>query len=232
MRHILSTVLLLTALMVSFPVRATSAPAWPTNLRQALEMWNKDGATAYAAAGIDVLLVPQGARLNGFSKVMLGQIDIRLSKRFRDRAQSTMKTTSINTKALVAEAESALRGELARQLLFSGYELVDASGEDVARIDVGVVDLWLAATEESDNRGASSVTISVGHMALAVTVSDTVSGATVLHAFDIEDGPIEDVHGNRMSPVCREWERQTFARWAFALRRGLDLSNGKGGEPN
>lgn len=226
MKSVLAVAVVTACLSSSVVVHAAESRKWPVDLKHAVTRYGTADVKQVRAGAIDMLFVKPKARAAGYSKVHLKGFEVVLSRDFKMRKFSSAGRDLMDVERVVEGADALAREALGRALQEGGYELVDAPGPDVVDADVHIVDLWLAATAESQRTGNEVYSASLGRMSLIAELSDSTTGESILTAFDQEVGPPPD-NAHKTSSECAAWMIKTLGVWAESMRKGLDISNGK-----
>lgn len=226
MNRVLAVAVVAACLSSSFGVHSGETQKWPFDLKHAVARYGHGDVKQVRAGAIDALFVKPSARAAGYTKVHLKGFEVILSRDFKMRKFSSAGRDLMDVERVVEGADALAREALGRSLQDGGYDLVDAPGPDVVDADVHIVDLWLAATAESQRTGNEVYSASLGRMSLNVELSDSTTGESILTAFDQEVAPPPD-NAHKTSSECAAWMIKTLGVWAESMRKGLDISNGK-----
>ncbi|HSX62426.1 MAG TPA: hypothetical protein VLF18_19755 [Tahibacter sp.] len=198
----------------------------PATAKQAADAWKSEGLQPVRAAALDLTYVRKDARLNGYRRVLLKSVSVTPDSGWRRNASMSASNSALNIKPVLAEVETMVREETVRALQAGGYALADAPGEDVAELEVSIVNLYLIAVDGGMSSN-QTVSTSLGKLALVAAIRDSASGDLVLRAFDQETGPEPKELPRKAADEAKAWVRQVVAGWGDTLKSGLDISTGK-----
>ena len=212
-------------LLSTSAVDAADRPADAGKAKTAMSDWAGQGLKPVTVPGLDLIYVKPDARLNGYSKVLLGNVAVSVDRNWKLSGFAAGSTTTGNLKPIMADANAMVREELVKALEGSGFELVDEPAADAVRVDVEILDLYVMALEAGRSRGRESNAISLGRVALRAALVDSTTGELILNVFDREEGPEPRLALSRAAEEAKAWLRSSIAGWAVSLRKGLELSN-------
>lgn len=191
----------------------------------AMTEWTAQGLKPITVPGLDLLYVKPDARLDGYRKVVLGDVEVAVDRNWKHSGFAAGSSTTGNLKPIMADARAMVREELERALVDSGFEIVERAAVDAVRVDVEILDLYVIALESGRARGRGANAASLGRVALRAMLVDSTSGDLILRVFDREEGPEPRLAESRAAEEAKAWLRTAINGWAQALRKGLELSN-------
>jgi hypothetical protein len=212
-------------LLLMLAVAAFAAPV----AAQDLPTSTPDGLERRVVPGVDITYVRPGADISGYDRVRLGPVSVSFRKNFeRDAAPAPNRRVSESDLQGIRERLGGLlHDEVAKALKDGGFEVTDATGDDVMQLDLAVLDLYLALVPQ--RQGADEVmAFSTGEMLLEARIADSISGEPLARIYDIEEGRVT----NKMHRISRgENEREAreiATRWAGVIVAKLDAAKKNG----
>ena len=187
-----------------------------------------DGLQLRSSKRVDRLYLRPEASLAGYKRVRMERLQVAFDKNWKpndSRRGSARLTTEDFDKiknGLADEFAKVFASELAK----GGYQIVDASGEDVLDITPLVVDLYIAAPDKMTAGRSYSYTADPGHMTLVAELRDSETGQILARALDAKSAWSSSFQiANSVTNSAEA--RRIIARWASALRAALDEANGR-----
>lgn len=216
-------------LLTTLPV-AAQTPSKPPSAAQQLESFlTQGGLQKTEIKGIDLAYMRPGATLAGYRKVMIGPIQIAFVRDFGRGGMGHMRVSSSEMQRIRERLSENLREEATAELAKGGYQVVDAAGEGVLAITMGIANLTITAPDSMATAGSRVYAVSAGEMTLVSEISDSQSGEVIVRAYDREEAP-ESITPHRISITENRMEARAIAKeWAAILRNQLDLANAKAG---
>ena len=130
-----------------------------------------------------------------------------------------------------AEREEILNGvaklvheEFAREIQGkSGYQLTEESGDDVLRVKIDIVNLYVSAPESDSSPGRSrTYVVSAGQMTLVAELFDSKSGDVIARVVDRREARSTGRMSLSSGGYNQDEARSIAAAWARILRKALD----------
>lgn len=222
---------LLFAAMLASPLSAADAVQTdvPKTKRSAAEAWSADGLQKVSVKGLDVVYSRPGSSLAGYDKVLLRPISVTFRRGWEKTplAGSHMRIRPEEAQKIKDRLSTMVSEEVSKQLALGGYTISPAAGEDVLDVTMSITDLYITAPDVLSTTGARIYAVSAGEMTLIAELRDSSSGETVMRIYDHAEAR-ESSRPIRMSGLENEAEARAAAKaWAIALRKQLDLANGR-----
>jgi hypothetical protein len=211
----------LTALIPLF-LAATVLAQQPKNLEQAISY---DGLQKININGIDMAYALPGATPSGYSKVMIGPIDVRFHKDWKPTVAGTRRNLS-------SSEQQKIRGDVAKivydafveELKKGGYSVVAEPGPDVLLVRAAIVNLYITAPDVMTPGRTKVYTVSAGEMTLVAELADSETGEIIARVLDRYQARTTGSF-QLSSRVSSASEAQNAASsWAKTLRGELDKS--------
>jgi hypothetical protein len=188
-----------------------------------------DGLVQRPSKSVDLLYVRPEASLAGYKRVRLEPLQVAFDKNWDPNAGrlGTQRLTKGDLEkmkaALVEDFDQVFRDELAK----GGYTVVKESGEDVLDVAPFVVDLYVAAPEKMTAGRSRTYTQDAGRMTLVAELRDSETNQILARVVDKKNASPSGLYQMTTSVTNRAAARQIVAQWASALRRALDVANGR-----
>lgn len=186
---------------------------------------NEEGLVRVSIEGIQQVYARPGAKLSGYTKIMLDPISVSFRRDWDPRpggqAVSASEKQAIRD-GLARELREAFTEELERS---GHYQVVAAPATDVLRIQADVRDLYINAPDVPRAADIHTYTVSVGEMTLVAEIRDAPSGDLIARIVDHRrdpDSPWLELT-TRVENVAAA--QRAAARWARILREQLDAAN-------
>lgn len=183
-----------------------------------------DGLVQIKAKKLAAAYLLPDADFRAYSKVKLDPAQVAFQKNWaRDYNSSTMtlggRVTDRDVQKAIADAQSDLDKIFAETFAKQGYQIVTATGPDVARITFAVIDLEVSAPDVGVGRGAS-FSVEAGEATFVIEVRDSVTNQLLGRGLDRraagDNGPVY-----RTSVSNREDFKELFQTWANIAAKGL-----------
>ena len=198
----------------------------PKNRKQAAAAWTDDGLEKVASKDLDIVYARPQATLTGYKQVLLHPISIAFRRDWgkANTGGRTFRIPAADMQKIRDRLSGLLREELLKELAAGGYTLAEAPGDDVLGVELAIRDLYIVAPDLNAPGRVESYAQSAGEMTLVAELSDSVTGETLVQAFDREEAT-EMSFARRITKGENEAEaRKIAAGWARSLRRGLDAA--------
>ena len=198
----------------------------PKNRRQAEAEWSADGLQKTKIKGLDLVYARPGASLAGYKQVRLTPVSVTFRKEWHNPAGSPYRMSANDTERIKSRLSELVHEELAKELGKGGYELVEASGDEVLELQMSIIDLHATAPDVRTAGRVEVFAFSAGEMTLVAELRDSVSSDPIMRIYDrgraMETGDVR-----RITVVDNAMQAGIIAgHWARAIRRELDLARG------
>lgn len=192
-----------------------------------------DGLQLVKVKNIDAVYWREGASLEGYDKVMIGNVEVSFRKNWQrdqniDRVSLTNRITSDDMTRIRASVAEGFTEVFIKQLEEAGYSVVDAPGDDVLALEPAIVDLDINAPDVSMRQPGitRTYTTSAGEMTLNMAFYDSGSNSLIGRVIDerraIDTGNLQWTN----SITNRQEANIIFRSWAKRLVKALDESRG------
>ena len=189
-----------------------------------------DGLELVKDTKLAIVYVLPGADLGDYDQVMLLDATVAFRKNWmRDQNRGSRNRINSrdveNIKTGVAEMFNEIFVE---ELTEGGYKLAEETGETVLLVRPQIIDLDVYAPSTMRTAGANTYAESAGEMTLHLELYDSVSGAVIARALDLQ----EDRKRGHLDWQTRSANRAAGEKmirvWAEVLRNALDETRAKG----
>jgi hypothetical protein len=188
-----------------------------------------DGLELRPSKNVAALYVRPGASLAGYTKVRLEPLYVAFDKNW-DPNSSRTGTNRLNASDL-EKIKKALAEEFAKvcsdTLTKGGYQVVTESGEDVLDVTPMVIDLYIVAPQKMTAGRSYTYTTDTGRMTLVAELRDSETNQILARVVDNRWAPANATMQLSTSVTNMSAARLVIQRWADALRKALDVANGK-----
>ena len=185
-----------------------------------------DGLEKVSVEGVDASYRRPGATFAEYTKVKIGAITVAFNKnwektplpgtRFKMRAEDAQKIKD--------RVAGLLREEISTALKAGGYEVVDASGEDVLEFAAAIVDLYINKPQVHSAARADTYAVSAGEMVIVAELRDSLSGEVLSRGYD-RGAARETMNPHFITNSENEKEaRKIIQGWATILVTQLDAT--------
>lgn len=185
-----------------------------------------DGLLRVKAKKMDaVYLLPQ-ADFRGYTKVMLPPTEISFRKNWqRDQNSSAMgvsrRVSDEDARKILDGARDAFQDVFRKAYEAAGFQVVDAPGPDVLRVNTAVINLDVEAPDLMTAGRSRTYSREAGGATLVIEAVDSVSGSVLGRAVDATStGDMGPYLRNRATNYA-EFERM-FSDWARASANALN----------
>ena len=204
-------------LAVAFPViagaQASSSP-FP-----GLELVN--------SKNVDKLYRRPDVDLSAYGKIMLGDPVVEFSKNWNPKNYGTYGLTAEQLRKIRVELAKLAKSTFAKVLADGGYQIVTAAGDGVLEITPNIVNLYISAPDVQTTGRSKTYTMDAGSMALALQVSDSVTGTLLAVAYDQKRASGTGTWQWNTSVSNRAAASRILTTWADQLKRELDAARAK-----
>ena len=216
------------ALVLTCAVATLVAPVFPRlAVADAPKEW--DGLEQRPSKSVDLLYVRPGASLSGYKKVRLEPLYVAFDKNW-DPNKGRVGVNRITTDDL-EKIKKALAEEFAKvctaELNKGGYQVVTVAGGDVLDVTPMVIDLYITAPQKMTAGRSYTYTTDTGRMTLVAELRDSETNQILVRVVDKRWAPENATYQVATSVSNMGAARVLLQRWASALRKALDVANGK-----
>lgn len=224
------THLLSTWLVLSLAGLALTLPVMPIANAKESPPQEWDGLERRSNKKLDNVYVRPNVTFKAYRQVVLEPVEVQFDKNW-DPNSGTRGISNQLSKEDIEEIRTGLsalfREEFTRRLEKGGYPVVDASGDDVLRVEAALVNLYINAPEKMSAGRSRTYTMDAGQVTLVMQLSDSVTHQTLARVVDTQQG-LDTGHLTWTTSVSNSAEaRRIVGIWADQLRKGLDRVNGK-----
>lgn len=218
-----SALVWLAAMLLAAPALAASK----ADLKAAM---SHDGLQPTKVKGVDLDYVLPGASLAAYTKVKLDPVEVAFSKDWNPtRPGSRIKVTPEERESIRQGVAKIVHEEFAKAVQAKGsYQVVDASGPDVLRVKVHIVNLYVTAPDINGAPRSRTYVVSAGEMTLFAELVDSDSGAVLARVTDRREARESGTLTLSSSNVNADEARTITSSWARILRDALDKAHGIG----
>lgn len=219
------------ALTIALAVTAAAAALSLGVARAAEPPTEWDGLELRKSENVDRLYLRPGASLSGYKKVRLEPLQVEFDKNWdpnRGRVGSSRLTAKDfeTIKKTLAEAFAQVSAE---QLAKGGYDLVKDPGDDVLDVTPLIMNLYIVAPDKPTAGRGRTYTSEAGQMTLVAEMRDSDTGTILARVVDSRKMGSSTTWRITNSVTNLGEAKYIIQGWASALRRALDVANGKPG---
>jgi len=219
----LSALLIGAALSVAVPDAAVAAKKPP-------QEW--DGLQRRENKRLDNVYVRPNVQFTAYKSVRLDPVEVQFDKDWdpnRSAVTLSQRLSKDDIQRIRADLSKVFREEFAERLSKGGYPLVDEDGDDVLRVQAALINVYINAPDTSMQTAGRSRTyvMDAGRMTVVMQLQDSVTGQVLARVVDTKQGSSTGRLQWSTSVSNSAEARRAFGDWADALRRGLDVVNGK-----
>jgi Protein of unknown function (DUF3313) len=205
---------LLCAALVASPARAAEAAPAPTD----------DGLVKVEIKNVDSVHRRPGVDWKAYAKVLIAPVEVSFSKSWDPRDYWAMGLSAADVDRMRRELAALTEETFATVLAEGGYAVVQAPGEGVLQVHPNIVNLYINAPDTLEAGRALSYVLNTGHMTLALTLRDSVTGTLLAEARDRKRGNEYPWLTIANSVVNRAEAERALQGWAKQLRDNLDAA--------
>lgn len=183
-----------------------------------------EGLQRISRPGFDEVYVREGVDLSRYKRLMLDPVEVSFDKDWDPRrgpGSLDRADPQAIREGLAKLARDVFRRELEKR---GGYPLVEQPDDDVLRVRVRIVDLYINAPDTNSATVTRTYVIYAGEMTLVAELYDSRTNALLAHVRDrrrgMERGMNELQIANRVTNTA-EADR-ILTSWAHQLREALD----------
>lgn len=219
----LTVILAITVVGVPLGVRVAGAAEPPME-------W--DGLELRDSKNVDRLYLRPGASLAGYKKVRLEPLQVEFDKNWdpnRSRVGAANRLTTGDFEKIKKTLAEAFAQVSAEQLAKGGYELVKAPGDDVLDVTPFIMNLYIVAPDKQAAGRSRTYTSEAGQMTLVAEMRDSNTNTILARVIDNQKMGSGTTWRITTSVTNLGDAKHIISGWASALRRALDVANGKPG---
>jgi hypothetical protein len=203
-----------------------AAPAGSASSSKALdEAMSQGGLRKISVKGIELAYAKPGATLASYKRVKLDPVEVSFDKSWDPtKTGSNLKVSSSERENILNGVAKLVQEEFAREIQGkSGYRLTEESGDDVLRVKINIVNLYVSAPESDSSPGRSrTYVVSAGQMTLVAELSDSKSGDVIARVVDRREARSTGRMSLSGGGYNQDEARSIAAAWARILRKALD----------
>ncbi|MCV2359707.1 DUF3313 domain-containing protein [Paucibacter sp. TC2R-5] len=222
--------LTLCLMMVAAPLQAGAASRADSKAA-VKEQLSHDGLEQRKSKDADLVYARPGASLAGYSKVMLGPVDVAFSKNWDPkRPGSNFRITAEEREEIRSGVANLVRDEFVKALQAKeGYQVVDTAGPDVLKLKVSIIELYVNAPDVATAARTKTYVTSAGEMTLFLEAFDSETGQVLARVVDRQESNIRGGQLSWTNRVMNQSEGELIASgWARKLRKALDKAHAVG----
>ncbi|MBT9492004.1 MAG: DUF3313 family protein [Paucibacter sp.] len=226
----LGSALLLSLVLGAAPLYAGAASKAETKAA-VNEIMSHDGLEKLKSKDADLVYARPGASLAGYTKVMLGPIDVAFAKNWDPkRPGSSFRISEEEREEIRSGVANLVRDEFVKTLQAKdGYKVVEAAGPDVLRLKASVINLYVNAPDVATAGRTRTYVTSAGEMTLVLEAFDSETGQVLSRVVDRQESNIRAGQLSWSNRVMNQSEGELIASgWARKLRKALDKAHGIG----
>jgi hypothetical protein len=184
-----------------------------------------EGLVQVKSKRLDFVYLQPGADFRGYTKVILEPTEVAFAKNWQrdyNRSHRTLsaRISDSDVEEAVTKGVAAARDLFSRAWTEAGYEIVNAPGPDVLRVQTGVVNIHVNAPDKMSSARTYNFAGEAGQATLFVEARDSMTGALLGRAVD------QRIVGDnntawRTSVSNRSDFRNQVEQWARSTVRGM-----------
>jgi hypothetical protein len=206
------------------------APASAASSSKALEeAMGRDGLRKTSVKGIELAYAKPGATLANYKRVKIDPVEVAFHPSWDPtRTGSNIKVSATERQKILDGVAKLVQEEFARELQSkSGYAVTEESGDDVLRVKINIVNLYVSAPDTGSSTGRSrTYVVSAGEMTLFAELADSKSGDVLARIVDRREARSTGRVSLSGSVYNQGEARSIAASWARILRKALDNAHG------
>jgi hypothetical protein len=184
-----------------------------------------DGLRRVKVAGLQEVYARPSADLGTYNKILLEPIEVSFRRDWNPTPGGW--PISAEEKQQIRDSLARIvREEVTREMSRSGrYQIVEAPGDDVLRIDAEIRDLVINAPDSSRAGVTRTYTLSAGEMTLVAELRDAPTNDLIARVVDRKRDPEQPWFEltSRVENIAAA--RRAAADWALILRKQLDAAH-------
>lgn len=184
-----------------------------------------DGLELVKGSEMAIVYILPDVDFSEYNKVMLLDATVAFRKnwlRDQNRGSRMKRINSKDVEKIKADVAELFNQVLVEELTGGGYELVDESGEDVLLIRPQIIDLDVIAPSTLRTSSSRQYAESAGEMTLHLELYDSVSGAVIARALDLQADRRRGYLDWQTKSANRAAAEKMIKSWAVVLRTALD----------
>lgn len=201
---------------------AAAAPA-PAVAQDAPAAGSWDGLVEVNANRLDAAFLLPGADFSGFTRVMLDEPEVAFRQNWmRDvnRSRSTGRRVTEADAARIQQTVSASSIDIfSRAFTDAGFEVVTRPGPDVARVRIGIMNLFVNAPDTMSAGRTTSFVTNAGEATLVLEVRDSQTNALLARVVDRREARRNPGPANQITNAAEF--RALAGTWARISATGL-----------
>jgi hypothetical protein len=206
------------------------APAWSASSSKALEKaMSQDGLRKISVKGIELAYAKPGATLASYKRVKIDPVEVAFDKSWDpNKTGSNLKVSSAERENILNGVAKLVQEEFAREIQTkSGYQLTEESADDVLRVKIHIVNLYVSAPDTGSSSGRSRTYVaSAGEMTLVAELFDAKTGDVIARVVDRREARSSPRMSLSWGGANQDEARSIAAGWARILRKALDNAHG------
>jgi len=214
------------ALLLMQPAPASSASSSVQALEAAM---SENGLRKVSVKGVDLAYAKPGATLASYKRIKIDPVEVAFHKSWDPtRTGSNLKVSATERDKILNGMAKLVEEEFARELeAESGYAVTEESGDDVLRVKINIVNLYVSAPDTGSSTGRSRTYVaSAGEMTLYAELFDSKSGEVIARVVDRREARSTGRVSLSGSVYNQGEARSIAAGWARILRKALDNAHG------
>lgn len=186
-----------------------------------------DGLAKITVKGVDLAFVRPGVTFAGYNKVKLDPIEVAFSKNWNPkRTGSNFRLNATERENIRAGLAKVVNDEFVKELTDkSSYKVVTDSGEDVLRVKVNVINVYVNAPDTMSAGRSRTYTVSAGEMTLFMELYDSETGQVLARVVDRRESRNAGMLQLSTSVTNIREAQDIASGWARILRNGLDRAH-------
>ena len=176
---------------------------------------------------IDRLYRRADVEVSAYDKILLAEPTVEFSKNWNPRNYGTFGLSAEQLKKIRVDLANLAKSTFAKVLADGGYQIVTAAGDGVVEITPNIVNLYISAPDTQTTGRSRTYTMDAGSMALALQVSDSVTGTLLAVAYDQKRASGGVTWQWTTSVSNRAAASRILTGWAEQLKRELDAARAK-----
>jgi len=184
-----------------------------------------DGLELVKGSKLAIVYVLPDVDFSEYDKVMLLDAKVAFRKnwlRDQNRGSKTRRISSRDVEKIKAEVAELFNQVFTEELTEGGYELVDETEEDVLLVRPQIIDLDVYAPNTLRTSSSIQYAESAGNMTLHLELYDSVSGAVIARALDLQADRERGHLDWQTKSANRAAAEKMIKTWAVVLRTALD----------
>jgi hypothetical protein len=206
-----------------------AAAAWPASSSKALEdAMSQGGLRKTSVKGVELVYVKPGATLANYKRVKIDPVEVAFHKSWDPtKTGSNVKVSSADRQKILDGLAKLVEEEFRREIQSkSSYQLTEDSGEDVLRVKIHIVNVYISAPDTGTSGRSRTYVVSAGEMTLVAELFDSGSGEVIARAVDRREARGSGRMSLSWGGYNQDEARAIAAGWARILRKALDSAHG------